>query len=126
MGEAIINYKNGVFEQAMFADNFNAGTIITFYFILMNTGDAIATNIIFTDIIPYGTSYIQNTLKVNDFLIAGANPVTGVNLGKLEPDCEFITIKFKVMITVTQNSIHNIGQVNYMDPNYKGGLSNFI
>ena len=47
------------------------------------TGTANATNVVFTDTPPAGTSFIANSLTIDSILQAGANPAAGVNIGTI-------------------------------------------
>lgn len=56
------------------------GDTLTYTVTVTNSGTADAVNLIFTDPLPFGTSYIANTFKTNGVVIAGANPVNGVSV----------------------------------------------
>lgn len=51
-----------------------------------------------TDNIPSGSTYVPGSFRVNGTVIAGANPVTGVNLGSLAAG-SLTTITFQVSVT---------------------------
>ena len=56
------------------------GDILTYTVVVTNSGTADAVNLIFTDPLPFGTSFITNTFTTNGVVIAGANPVNGVGV----------------------------------------------
>ena len=56
------------------------GDTLTYTVVVTNSGTADAVNLIFTDPLPFGTSFITNlwTFATNGVSITGANPVNGV------------------------------------------------
>ncbi|WP_053956604.1 DUF7507 domain-containing protein [Inediibacterium massiliense] len=73
------------------------GDTITYRVIITNSGTLIAQNIIFKDTIPEGTSFIQDSVKVNGIQRPGENPLLGVNIGDLSPG-KSIVVEFEVMV----------------------------
>ncbi|WP_053956605.1 DUF7507 domain-containing protein [Inediibacterium massiliense] len=73
------------------------GDTITYRVIITNSGTLIAQNIIFKDTIPEGTSFIQDSVKVNGIQRPGENPLLGVNIGDLLPK-KSIVVEFEVMV----------------------------
>ncbi|MGL5353787.1 MAG: DUF11 domain-containing protein, partial [Clostridium sp.] len=105
MSKAIIDNELGVFDQTCYPKSLSAGTIITFTFLLMNTGDVTATNVTFMNVIPCSTSYVANSFTVDYITIPGVMPMPpiGVNIGSLSPGCKITTISFKIQINTTLN-----------------------
>ena len=77
------------------------------------TTDCSATNVILTDPIPNGTSFIQNSVIVGGVLQPNANPANGILIGTLNPN-QATTITFQVrVISVPPNGIiQNQGTVS--------------
>ena len=65
---------------------------------LQNTGTIPANNILVSDPIPTGTSFIQNSVTINNVSQPTANPETGIQIPTLSPS-ESATISFRVLVT---------------------------
>lgn len=63
----------------------NCGDIINYTITIPNSGNVTAQNIIFKDTIPNGTSFIPNSLKINNVTQSGFNPNTGVTVPNIGP-----------------------------------------
>ena len=59
------------------------GDTLTYTVTLTNNGNSSAQNVIFTDTMPSGTTFIANTFSINGVPQSGANPVNGVNIGPI-------------------------------------------
>ncbi len=81
---------------------------------LQNTGTVSANNILVTDTIPVGTSFIQNSVTINNVLQPTANPAAGIPIPTLTPS-ESATISFRVLVTSIPPSgkIQNQGTVSF-------------
>ncbi|MGH0971652.1 DUF7507 domain-containing protein, partial [Bacillus paranthracis] len=78
------------------------GDTLTFTAIITNSGNTTANNVIFTDVIPNGTSFIPNSFTVNGTTIPNANPQNGINIGNLNANAS-ATLSFQVNITSLPN-----------------------
>ncbi|MGL4849138.1 MAG: DUF7507 domain-containing protein, partial [Clostridium sp.] len=89
------------------------GDEVTYTIKLLNKGNTNANNVIFTDTIQDGLSFIQGSVKVNGITNLG-NPATGINIGTVKPN-EGVVIEFKgkVIKIPNPNPILNSGTVNY-------------
>lgn len=90
------------------------GDIITYTISLQNTGTIPANNIVVTDTIPVGTSFIQNSVTINNVPQSTANPSTGIPISTLAPS-ESATISFRVLVTSIppNGEIQNQGNVSF-------------
>ncbi|PGT61686.1 hypothetical protein COD86_02090 [Bacillus cereus] len=90
------------------------GDIITYTISLQNTGTIPANNIVVTDTIPVGTSFIQDSVTINNVPQPTANPAAGIPLSTLAPS-ESATISFRVLVTSIPPSgeIQNRGNVSF-------------
>jgi len=81
---------------------------------LQNTGTVSANNILVTDTIPIGTSFIQNSVTINNVPQPTANPAAGIPIPTLAPS-ESATISFRVLVTSIPPSgeIQNQGNVSF-------------
>ena len=72
------------------------------------------TSISVTDSLPAGTSFIPNSVTINNIPVPNANPSTGIPVGTLNPS-ESVTISFQVqVITLPANRmITNIASITY-------------
>lgn len=78
------------------------GDTITFTSAVTNNGNTTANNIIFTDTIPNGTTFIPNSFKINGVTVPNANPQNGINIGNLNSNAS-ATLSFQVNITTLPN-----------------------
>lgn len=92
----------------------NIGDTITYTVIIQNNGNTNATNLNFSDIIPAGTTFVENSFSVNGSTIPGANPNNGVNIGTVNADSS-LTVTFQVIVTSTppSNPITNVASIQY-------------
>ena len=75
------------------------GDTLTYTVVVTNSGTADAVNLIFTDPLPFGTSFIANTFATNGVTIAGENPVNGVPVPIIKQGS---SITFTYQVTVNQ------------------------
>ncbi len=73
------------------------GDILNYESTLTNSGSLVLTDIIFTDIIPSGSQFVENSVYVNEVNFPEYNPEFGFNLGNLLPN-ESINVKFQVKV----------------------------
>ncbi|MBL3199171.1 DUF11 domain-containing protein, partial [Klebsiella pneumoniae] len=59
------------------------GETLTYRIALANIGNIAATNVIYTDLIPSGTTFIPGSVTVNGVIQAGANPANGITIGSI-------------------------------------------
>ncbi|MCQ6355135.1 DUF7507 domain-containing protein [Bacillus cereus] len=92
----------------------NIGDTITYTVLIQNSGNTNATNLNFSDIIPAGTTFVENSFSVNGSTIPGANPNNGVNIGTVNADSS-LTVTFQVIVTSTppSNPITNVASIQY-------------
>lgn len=81
-------------ESVSFAD---IGQTAFYTTSITNIGNTDATNIVFTDALPSGLTFVPNTLTVDGVLQPNANPNTGVLLATLPPN-EIYSIVFQVTV----------------------------
>ncbi|MDG2739238.1 DUF11 domain-containing protein, partial [Vibrio parahaemolyticus] len=74
------------------------GDIITYTITFNNDGTVPATNVIFTDSIPAGTTFIPNSVVLNNNPVPNSNPALGITVGTLNPG-ETKTLSFQVRVT---------------------------
>ena len=75
------------------------GDTLTYSVVLNNgAGTADATNVIFTDAPPPGTTFVANSFTVGGVTQAGANPSAGVNIGTIAAGASR-TVGFQVTVT---------------------------
>ncbi|MGB8337607.1 MAG: hypothetical protein WCD07_05635 [Burkholderiales bacterium] len=74
------------------------GDILNYSVVLTNaTGTANADNVIFTDVVPPGTSFVAGSFKIDGVVQAAANPAAGVNLGTIASGA-LKTVTFQVLV----------------------------
>ncbi|WP_426951623.1 beta strand repeat-containing protein [Bacillus mycoides] len=92
----------------------NIGDTITYTVLIQNSGNTNATNLNFSDLIPAGTTFVENSFSVNGSIIPGADPNNGVNIGTVSTNSS-LTVTFQVMVASTppSNPITNVGSIQF-------------
>ncbi|WP_002149255.1 DUF11 domain-containing protein [Bacillus cereus] len=92
----------------------NIGDTITYTVLIQNSGNTNATNLNFSDLIPAGTTFVENSFSVNGSIIPGANPNNGVNIGTVSTNSS-LTVTFQVIVTSTppSNPITNVASIQF-------------
>ncbi|MED4447153.1 cell surface protein [Bacillus cereus] len=92
----------------------NIGDTITYTVLIQNSGNTNATNVNFSDPVPAGTTFVENSFAVNGSTIPGANPNNEVNIGTISSDSS-LTVTFQVIVTSTppSNPITNVASIQY-------------
>ena len=96
------------------------GDILTYTFSLTNNGNVTANNVLLSDSIANGTSFVPNSVIVNGVNQPGATPAS-INIGSINANTT-ITASFQVLITSVPNPnpISNSASISYnfiVDPN---------
>lgn len=73
------------------------GDIVTYTIVLPNTGNIAATNVVLKDTIPSGSTFVSNSVYVNNVQQSGANPQTGISVGTINAGST-TTVRFSVVI----------------------------
>ena len=73
-----ISDANVLSLKAVNAQQATIGDILTYTITLENTGNIQATNLTFSDTIPEGTTFVDNSFTLNGTAILDANPNAGV------------------------------------------------
>ncbi|MGL4849982.1 MAG: hypothetical protein ACRC28_13860 [Clostridium sp.] len=104
------------------------GDTITYTILLKNVGNVDALNVVFKDTVPNGTSFIQNTVTINDIQQAGVSPNSGIAVGRIKPfESKLVKFKVKVIDFPNPNPIQNSGTVFYdYVVNDETGLKNSV
>ncbi len=92
----------------------NIGDTITYTVFIQNSGNTNATNANFSDLIPAGTTFVENSFAVNGSTIPGANPNNGVTIGTVSAGSS-LTVTFQVIVTSTppSNPITNVASIQF-------------
>ena len=73
------------------------GDTLTYTVALTNNGNSSAQNVIFTDTVPSGTTFIANTFSING-VPQSEDPSNGVNIGIITAGTT-VTVSFQVTVT---------------------------
>ena len=80
------------------------GDVLTYTVTIPNTGLLPANNVIFTDILPNGTSFIPGTVTVDNVPQTNANPAAGISLGTINNSASR-TVTFQATVVSFQIKI---------------------
>ncbi|GAA0744607.1 hypothetical protein [Clostridium oceanicum] len=101
-------------------DEVKKGDIITYTVEITNLGDIIIFDSILRDSIPYGTTFIEDSVKINDMNVVGINPQDGINLASIIPQ-QKVVVEFKVRVECVCNILKIINSAvlgfNYREDN---------
>lgn len=107
------------------------GSTLTYNFAITNTGTLSANNITFRDNIPAGTTFVNDSFRVNGVYKLGADPTSasGVPIGTLNPG-ESLTVTFDTTVTAAAGAtLTNMGTgatfTYYVDPNGPASTATF-
>lgn len=81
----------------------NIGDILTYTIPISNLGNGTATNVIFLDTIPSGTTLISNSFKQDGTVISGSPSFPGITLPNSIGVNKTTTVTFQVQITAAPN-----------------------
>lgn len=87
--------------------------VLTYTITIENTGNVLATNVIFQDPIPIGTTFIANSVTIDGVSQPGANPATGFTVANISPGgSRTVTFQVRVTSTPSGGTIANRGNVS--------------
>ncbi|MGL6104790.1 SPOCS domain-containing protein [Romboutsia sp.] len=75
----------------------NIQDVITYTVILKNTGNVIASNVIFKDILPKSIKLIDGSFTINGVVVNNVNLSSGINIGTIAPG-GLVTLVYKVTV----------------------------
>lgn len=90
------------------------GGTLAFSFQIINDNNVAFSDIVFTDLIPEGTSFIAGSVVIRGVAVPGANPAVGFNIENIAPEST-IPVSFKVTVNsgITLSEIVNQSSVSY-------------
>lgn len=106
---AIVNPTKSASPQVV-----DIGDTITYTITLPNTGNISATNVIVTDPIPAGTTFVPNSVTINSIAQPGINPSGGIQVGTIAAgSTSTVTFQVQVNSLPTSGVIRNVGNVTF-------------
>lgn len=105
------------------------GDTLNYTIALTNTGNTSANNVTIYDTIPSNTTFVANSLKVNNLTQIGANPNAGYNIGTVPVGTTTVTFNVTINTIPSPNIITNSAKINYsytVDPSTPNGITNNI
>ncbi|MCM3782714.1 hypothetical protein M3231_06995 [Neobacillus mesonae] len=87
------------------------GDVITFTITATNNGVEAVTNVIVSDAIPDGTSFVPGSVRINGVVSQAASPSGGISVGTL-PGQSSVVISFQVRVTALTGSGTITNQAN--------------
>ena len=73
------------------------GDLIKYTSVVLNTGSLPLSNVIFTDDIPAGTAFVENSVTVDGISVPGVSPASGFPLSNMIPN-QAIVVTFQVQV----------------------------
>ncbi|MGL4848489.1 MAG: DUF7507 domain-containing protein, partial [Clostridium sp.] len=110
---SVINGKLSVLKVSdkQYAD---VGEEILYSIIIKNEGNIDINTVSLKDTIPEGTSFVKDSLGVNNVAVPGADPTLGYSVGKISiNEVKTISFKVKVVSIPVNNPIKNTVDVDY-------------
>lgn len=104
------------------------GDIITYTTVITNTGIDAVTNVVFTDPLPTGTTFIAGSVTVDGAPRPGTGPSSGVAIGTI-PQGSSVNVSFNVTVTSlpSPNLLNNQSTVSFTSGTFSGtSLSNIV
>lgn len=94
--------------------NATVGDTFSYQFQLSNSGNT-AASVTLTDNIPNGSTFIENSVLINDTPVPGVSPVTGIPLGLVQPG-SITVVSFVVTVTSLPSSrqLTNLATASYV------------
>lgn len=89
------------------------GDTLHYTSVITNTGTLAKTNLVFTDPIPAGTTFIAGSVKIDGTAYPTYNPQTGFPLPDLAVG-EAVTVEFDVTITAIVSTITNVSNIRFV------------
>lgn len=89
---------------------------LTYTIIIENVSNGLASNVIVTDIIPYGACYQTGTFSINGSIVDNVDPNIGINIGNINPNSTVI-LTFDVIVSPDNppSLLQNYATINYID-----------
>lgn len=75
----------------------NRGEILTYTSLITNTGTQTVTDLVFSDVLQPGITFVPNSVKINDVLQPGLNPITTFALPNLSVGAS-VKVEFQVVV----------------------------
>lgn len=90
------------------------GSMASYRVVITNTSSFTAYNVRFTDVVPNGVNYINNSVIPNTISYTSSTRTLAGNLGTLAPGASF-TVTFDATVNSLNGYVTNIATVNYTD-----------
>lgn len=94
----------------------NNTEFLTYTIIIENTSNTIASNVLVTDIVPYGACFQVGTFTLNGTILENEDPNQGVNIGNINPNSSAV-VTFDVIISSDNPpmELKNYATISYID-----------
>ncbi|WP_419892328.1 DUF7507 domain-containing protein [Paenibacillus xylanexedens] len=98
------------------------GDVVTYSIVISNSSLVDATNVMFFDNVPAGSSFVTDSITINGVPQPGADPITGVPIGALNSGTS-VTVTFQVLVTSVPipPRLFNQAKVGYTAPTVPDG-----
>ncbi|MGL4850427.1 MAG: DUF7507 domain-containing protein [Clostridium sp.] len=108
----------------------DVGEEVTYTIVFKNKGNVPSEDTLFIDTIPNDATFVENSVTLNNAILNGANPQSGISIGKVLPNQnQTITFRIKINTIPNPNPIVNSGATKYaytVDPSMAGANKNEV
>ncbi|WP_422661105.1 DUF7507 domain-containing protein [Paenibacillus sp. EC2-1] len=107
--QAIVSINKGASTT-----NATVGDTFNYQFQVSNSGNT-AASVTLTDNIPIGSTFIENSVLINDLPVPGVSPITGIPIGVIQPGTTAV-VSFVVTVTSLPSSrqLTNLATASYI------------
>ncbi|WP_425495276.1 DUF7507 domain-containing protein [Paenibacillus tengchongensis] len=97
------------------------GDTLPYNITVTNNGIAPVNNVVLSDQIPAGSSFVPNSVVINGTPAPGANPANGISLASIAPGAS-VTVTFNILVNTLPNpaNLNNQASVSYSSGAFSG------
>ncbi len=116
-----VSSPNVLVTKSSIATDAVVGDTITYQVSITNSGIANISNVVLSDPIPAGSSFVSGSVIVDGTTYPAANPASGISLGTLAPGASFL-VTFNIIVNVLPNpaSLSNQASVSFTSGVFSG------
>ncbi|WP_156131006.1 DUF11 domain-containing protein [Paenibacillus sp. FSL H7-0357] len=116
-----VSSPNVLVSKASTVTDAVVGDTVPYTVTVTNSGIASVNNVVLSDPIPPGASFVTGSVVVDSTPLPGANPANGISLGTLAPGAS-VQVSFNIVVTALPNppSLNNQASVSFTSGAFSG------